>query len=63
MQNLPLDHESKVLIILAALLIIGAICFSLRLAKWMHNRIINLPPYTKQDHKREKKVNKFKSKV
>ena len=61
MQNLPLDTESKILAVAVVLFIIGIILLACKFAKWMHNYVMNLPPYTKQDHKREIKTNKFKS--
>lgn len=64
MENLPLDTESKVIIVIAFLTLLGIICLIGNwFAKLISKYLEDLPEYTKEDHKIEKKINKFKSKI
>lgn len=64
MDNLQLDTETKVIIVIAFFIALGIICFIGNwFAKLITKHLEDLPEYTKEDHKREKKVNKFKSKI
>lgn len=64
MQNLPLDTETKVIIVIAFFITLGIVCFIGNwFAKLITKHLEDLPEYTKEDHKIEKRINKFKSKI